>query len=229
MHASVRAAAERFLGKFEGLRLPYMYLDHRVDRKTGKKLECLVTCATGNLIDPIASALVLPWRRRDGGLATNEEKAACWHLVKARQDMTAGGGVAYGKLPGNTLRLDVDAMTALFFRRLDGDAVHLRKRFPDYEEWPADAQLAVHSMAWALGPAWDEAEWPKFTAALRRQDWMTCSEQCDISSIPNTKEGRNAADMALFLNAFCVSHDPDADTSELVWPVQLNPGGPDAA
>ena len=177
---------EKWNGPFEGPRVPFMYLD-----SIG-----LVTIGTGNLIDPVSEALVLPFVR-GSRLASQAEIGAVWHLVKSRQDLAVHGGMIFGSLPGNDLRLGPDAMTALFRRRYLTHRAALRARFPDYDTWPTEARWAMHSMAWALGPAWREDKWPRFTAAVRAQDWATCAEQCRIRTIPDSN-GRNQANRRLF-------------------------------
>lgn len=208
---AVRDIFPEFNGPFEGKRLPYMYLD------SAEPLG-FVTCGTGNLIDPISAAYSLAWKRPDGKLATRSEIASCWLAVKARQDMKKGGGVAYSKLKANNLRIDGAEMTRLFFQRMDQDSKLLAERFPEYDSWPADAQLAVHSMAWAIGASWSERKWPKFTAAVRAQDWKTCAKECDISTIPESN-GRDPANRKLFMNAAWIARQSGVCADELVWPV----------
>ena len=57
--------------------------------------------------------------------------------------------------------------TIQFTWKLGQMDAYLAKRFPEWEEWPADAQLATLSMAWACGPAF---RFPRLEAALRAQE-----------------------------------------------------------
>lgn len=75
-------------------------------------------------------------------------------------------------------------------------------RFPRLDQAPADAQLATLSMAWALGPAWDEDEWPKLTAAIRTGDWATAAGQCKLRESDNPGViPRNRRNRELYLAA----------------------------
>ncbi len=152
MKPSVASAFRDFSTKFEGY-LPYMYLD----------IKGLVTTGMGNLIDPIGAALELPWKRPDGSLATQSEIRAAWNLVKSRTDLAPKYGTAFAGL--TTLRLDKAGIEQLIARKLRENEAYLRHRFSDYEHWPADAQLGLHSMAWAMGPGF---HFPDFNAAVNR-------------------------------------------------------------
>lgn len=171
--------------------LPFMYLDRKG----------YVTTGDGNLIDPVGSALGLPWVNASGAPASEDEIYDAWNTVKARQDMRDGGGKAYGKL--TSLRLDDATIAALVDRKLASDEATLTRYFPAMSTWPADAQLAVVSMAWALGPAFAE-KYPKFVRAITqlRPDFATAALESGISEEGN--EGvhpRNVLDRELLENA----------------------------
>jgi hypothetical protein len=135
--ASVLAALPSVFGKWEGAGLPYMYTDRKG----------LVTTWTGNLIDPLSSALALPWKRPDGSLASPAEVAAAWQAVKS-----AWPGVqSTACRPLTSLRLDADGGAALMRRTVAWDwAVNVRE-FQDCPNWPSDAQMALLSIDWAWG------------------------------------------------------------------------------
>ena len=77
--------------------------------------------------------------------------------------------------------------------------VALARRFPDLPTWPASAQLAVLSLAWACGPGF---RFPKTEAAIRTQDWATAAEEGVINSVGNPGViPRNKANRQLFLAA----------------------------
>jgi len=48
-----------------------------------------------------------------------------------------------------SLRLTPEGIHQLVARKLALNHEILESRFPDINEWPADAQLATHSMSWA--------------------------------------------------------------------------------
>jgi hypothetical protein len=181
---------------------PYPYLD-----ELG-----LVTTGVGNLVDartgsPPASFLALPWRRPGGALASSEEKAAAWRTVHARQDLAKAGGAAFASL--TTIRLDRDAIEVMVRQRLLENDALLRRRFPAFDSWPADAQFAAHSMAWAMGEHRLD-EFPHFCAAARAAppDWKTMAKQCRMQPDRGVVHTRNDRNAALFLAA-ATAQDPD--------------------
>jgi len=205
-----RAAVDAFLPitvPLEGA-CAFMYLD-----QIG-----LVTTGIGNLADPAALALAMPWRNRDGSPARPSEIKACWDLVKSRYDMRFGGGVAYGKLPGNDLRLDRDGVALVVRWRLEENEVRLASRFPAFPEWPADAQLGVHLMAWALGPSF---RFPEFTRDALAGDWQAASGACHIR---NAMPSRNDVQRLCFMNAARVVRE-GLSLDALLTPVPETGGG----
>ncbi len=214
MRAVVRAAVHEFSADLEGRELPFMYLDSKgLDshgNPDGTGDEGLVTIATGCLVDPVSMAVGLPFVHRDDGLpATRSEIVACWSLVKGRQDLRRHGGMIYERLAGNTLRLTPEATRNLVDKRITWVEVELAKLFPDWEDWPACAQLFGISWAWAVGAG---AKYPKMIAALRARDFMTASEECVINPRRGTIEVRNQRNVMLLRNADRVQAyqlDPD--------------------
>jgi hypothetical protein len=53
------------------------------------------------------------------------------------------------------LELSDDAIDSLIIDRLTKNESFLKRQpwFQDFDTWPADAQLGLLSMAWAMGPA----------------------------------------------------------------------------
>lgn len=186
MHASVAAAWYAFNEQFEGA-LPFMYLD----------VKGLVTTGVGNLIDPISAAVGLPWKNPDGTRASQAAIRAAWETVKNKPGWRLRGGVIYGSL--TTIRLDwpdVEALVRKKLRQIESDIV---ARFPAFDAWPADAQMGILSMAWAMGPHFD---FPRFASAARRQDFATCADECAISTVGNPGVApRNRANAQLFRHA----------------------------
>lgn len=136
----------------------------------------LVTCAIGNLIDPLESVIGVPFLRPDGSDATWEEISEEWHEVKARKDLAPKGGGHFAEI--TKLRLSDDGVAQVVARKLSQMNAHLAKRFPSYELiWPSSAQLGVLSMAWAAGPAFKA---PHFEAAANTLDFLTCAKECGL-------------------------------------------------
>lgn len=106
-----------------------------------------VTVGEGNLIDPISLALSLPWKI-DGRPATRVEVEADWKNVKANADPKLHWKYAE-KL--SRIRLDDAGIDELVRSKLLANEKILRRDFRHWDGMPADAQLAICSMAWALG------------------------------------------------------------------------------
>lgn len=188
MYDSVRSNWQKFSSKFEGY-LPFMYLD----------VKGLVTTGMGNLIDPLPQAQALPWRKPDGSFASPNEIGAAWSLVKGRQDMKMKGGGAFSGI--SDLRLDQAGIQQLINGKLDNNDKILLGRFPGMVSWPADAQMGVHSMAWAMGANF---HFPKFEAAVNSlvPDFKEAAIQSHMNDVGNPGlVPRNAANVQLFNNA----------------------------
>jgi hypothetical protein len=207
MHPSVKAA---FLPKFtiplEG-KASWMYLDQKG----------LVTTGIGNLIDPYELGGSLPWRHKQGGpLASQDEVGAAWHAVKSASDKAdlGGGNIFWQNL--NDLRLNDDDIAALSSGKLDSNEKILKDSFPAWESWPADAQMATLSMAWAMGPSFAHG-YPSFTAAVNAMppDFTTAAKQSFMHGVGIEK--RNAANQQLFLNAANVLKNK-LPADKLGWP-----------
>ena len=186
MKPSVRAAFVPFTAKYEGV-VPWLYAD----------VKGLVTVGIGNLVDPIQFALPLPFVRFDGRPASRDEIAAEWLRVK-QDPVAASRGHLYAKTI-TSLRLTDEGVESLVARKLAQNDDHLRRRFADYEDWPADAQLATLSMGWACVPAF---RFPILEAALKARDFVLASKECHIDERGNPGiVPRNKANVLLYLNA----------------------------
>src|SRR3954454_7750714 len=192
MRDSVKKSFNSFTTKFEG-RVPWMYLD----------IKGLVTVAVGNLIDPVDAALGLPFvHKTTKAAATRDEVRAEWSMLKGREDLAKKGHKACEAI--TDLRMTEQGMDDLVLAKLTSNESVLKKSFSDWDAWPADAQLGVLSMAWALGPGFP-APWTKFTVAAHPQDWAAAAANCKINETGNPGvKPRNEADVVLFTNAAAV-------------------------
>ncbi len=171
----------------------------------------LPTTGVGNLL-PEDVALILPWKHPDGTAATKDEISAAWHLINKNMEAAKKGADYACTL--TDLRLSMEAVEALVEDRLEQNAEFLTNRFPDFPDWPADAQLATLSMAWAMGPAFD---FPKFEEAVQSWDFHTAALESKINAAGNPGVvPRNSADLALF-NAAAVKVANGGDYSELTF------------
>jgi GH24 family phage-related lysozyme (muramidase) len=201
MYSSVADAFWKFTADREGS-LDFMYAD----------VKNLVTTGIGNLIDPINTALNLPWRHRaTGELASGPEIVSAWNTVKGRIDLNQKGGGYYRNV--TDLYLDKEAIQELVRQRLNQNEAILRQGFPNYDSLPADAQLGILSMAWAAGPYFYKS-FPMFTKAVNSGDYVTAAVQSHMKGL---NADRQIANRELFANAADVIAK-GADFATLYWP-----------
>jgi peptidoglycan hydrolase-like protein with peptidoglycan-binding domain len=212
MQQSVIDTFIRFTQPLEG-RVHHMYLD----------VLGLVTTGIGNLVDPVKAAKALPWKAPDGTLATAARVEAEWSALKARQDLkTKHFRFA---APVTTVRLTDADIDALVLRRLLENVAFLRKALPAFDTYPADAQLGICSMAWAVGAGFTK-KFPTFTAAAKKQDFRGVKAASKIRTQGNPGiVPRNTQNAICFENAAVVL-ERGLDPSVLHWPKALAPKTP---
>lgn len=221
MHQPVEDIWVPFNEKLEG-KVPTLYAD----------IKNLISAGMGNLLDPIGAALNLRWKLPDGTRASLVQIAAAWHAVKD-DPRCAGEGLEYAaSLPANNIHLDPEDVDALILSKLKEHDRSFQKRFSDWEQRPADAQLCIHSMAWGMGSEFF-SKFPRFTAAFTRGDYLAAGAVVgtDDKGVPiyecgmaypigtdgkrhyGTIEERNDRNHQLLMNA--ANHG--ADPSVLLW------------
>ena len=207
MYQSVQDAFMAFSTQFEG-KVSFMYLD----------IKGLVTIGIGNLIDPVGAALSLPFvHKSDGSSASQDEISNEWNTLKSQPDLAQKGYKACEPL--TSLMLTDDSIAQLVTTKLNQFASTLKStnEFSNMDSWPADAQLGLLSMAWAMGPAFGPS-WPKFRAACAASDWSAAATNCQMNETGNPGlKPRNTADVLLFTNAAAVQAN-GLDFSVLHWP-----------
>ncbi len=180
---SVRAAFIAFSSPLEGV-IPWLYLD----------VKGLVTTAIGVLVDSPQAAAALPFVRHDGSPATRAEIADEWARIKGHRELAQQGARAARALC--QLRLTDEGVERVVLAKLDVMVEALARRFPDIVSWPAPAQLATISLAWACGAGF---AFPKLEAALRRRDFGAASVECTIREAGNAGVApRNRANRRLY-------------------------------
>jgi hypothetical protein len=171
----------------------------------------LVTVGVGNLVDPVLAAHALPFRFTNrpgiaapGSTATADQIAAEWQALKNDPSLKTRGYKACE--PITQLELSDDAIDSLIIDRLTKNESFLKRQpwFQDFDTWPADAQLGLLSMAWAMGPA-GPGNFPSFRAACQKLDFNTAAAQCKMNEAGNPGVvPRNQANFTLFSNAATV-------------------------
>jgi GH24 family phage-related lysozyme (muramidase) len=194
MHVSVQGVFRAFNEPFEGV-VHHMYLD----------IKGLVTVGVGNLIDPVGEAVILPFQFKESERsATKAEIEAEWKTLKANTALAKKGYKAAAKV--TDLELSDEAIGRLIQKRLLANEKSIRKQepFAKWDSWPADAQLGVLSMAWAMGAS-AFVRFPKFSESCRVMDFTAAAAQCKITDADNPGvTPRNEANQLLFRNAALV-------------------------
>lgn len=214
MRQVIRDTFFDFTAQREGF-TPFMYCDTLN----------LVTTGVGNLIDSgprngfdiseraMASAMNLPWKFKGPGWTSKNPVAAgaasqadireAWIRTKLKEEESPGfnkrGGFAYAGF--QPLTLDLQGLKDLFNRTLASFDKTLESRYPGYQKAPADAQLALLSMAWAMGPAFN---FPQFKTAFDAEDFRRAGELSYFKGGGGTMEnrtGRNRDNVIMFTNA----------------------------
>ncbi|MEU6408368.1 hemopexin repeat-containing protein [Microbispora sp. NPDC046933] len=204
---SVRDFFPEFSEQFEG-RVPYLYQD----------VKGLVTTGVGNLVDSPEEAAALPFVHKDTGTpATREEIVAEWHRIKNAPDLARKGHLAAKAM--HTLELPGAAINELVRKRFDINEARLSAFFPGWADWPADARLGAHSIAWT--GSYFPTRWPGFTAAANAGRWEEAAAQSHLREDGNPGIApRNRANLHLFRNAAAVV-DRGLDRSLIYYPSAL--------
>ncbi len=215
MRGVVRTRWKEYTGPLEGPAVPCLYNDIR-----GK-----TTIAWGNLVDSVAAVVGLPFVWPDGRRATAAEIAAAWQSVhNDRQAAIRGWTYAATLTP---LRLTPEGIEGLVWGRLDSNDRILSARVPDWEDKPACAQMALHSLAWACGA---NAHFPRMFQAVADGDYETAAIESHMNEW--TPEGihnkglipRNVAQKTLLRNAGRV-RDFHLDPDLIDWTHDLSVSG----
>jgi len=203
--AALEYFATTFNDPFEG-RVYTMYQDAKG----------LLTVGLGDLIDPIQLGWALPWRHRsDGSLASQSEYIAEWNIIKGASNLATDGWQTAATLC--KLCLSPDDVTSLVKQKIEGNEHVLRSRLPGYDDWCCDAQVFIHSMAWADGPNMRYPRMFKLLTDPAGPRFLDAINECDINPKKGTIILRNAANRQLLTNAFYV-HAGNLDKDVLVYP-----------
>lgn len=196
MRQAVKDAFHKFSEPLEG-RVHHLYLD----------VKCLPTTGVGNLVETLLDVLALPWKRPDGSRAGRNEIVAMYETVLNHKELAPKGGMIFAKL--TNLRLTDEDVDELVDQRLEMNHATLLRRMPNIADWPADAELFIHSWAWAVGAA---AKYPRMIEALNEKRFDDAARECTINPQIGTIVKRNEWNRRLLSNASRVQafhFDPD--------------------
>lgn len=157
-------------------------------------------------------------------------------LSMEAEGLKGGGGRSVWK-DATQCRITPDDLRAAVRSKLESNINNLKTNFSqyfgDFDNFPADAQLAVASMTWAVGPNFPVATppWTKLCEACRDNRWdgdevppkWVASKQCSFKGAIGTQVTRQNYHITLFRNAAAVQAGfgrPEI----LYWPALLATG-----
>ena len=176
----------------------------------------LVTTAIGYLIDDKSGingygpALVIPWiHKSDGQPATQAEIIQDWQTVK-NAHKASGSYDAPNDRKITQLKIPPIVIQDLTASRMADNEKYLLQSLPGFAKFPADAQMAIHGMAWAMGGAFIPKDgFHAFADAVNRGDWAAAKANSNFKgAAPQRKAGHDT----MFDNAAVVAAnklDPD--------------------
>jgi hypothetical protein len=184
----------------------------------------LITTARGALIDPVERALPLEWYIGDRR-ATEEEIRNDWRTIKDQalrmSDAKLQHWTATEQAPLTSIRLRAEFIDALTLRQLRANYAYIEAHLmPGIGEFPADAQLGVSSLAWALGAGFDKVVPPRteFVAACNAGNWLVAGAHARLRESGNAGVvARNKQQDLCFSNAATVKVR-GLDPAALWWP-----------
>lgn len=176
----------------------------------------LVTTAIGYLIDDKSGpngygpALTIPWvHKSDGQPATHDEIVQDWQTVKNAHTQSGTFDLPNDKKI-TQLKIPETVIQDLTASRMASNEKELLKSLPGFAKFPADAQMGIHGMAWAMGGGFIPVDGFKtFGDAANRGDWVAAKAASNFKGVaPQRKAGHDK----MFDNAAAVvagKLDPD--------------------
>jgi GH24 family phage-related lysozyme (muramidase) len=178
----------------------------------------LVTTGMGNLIDSLASGQTMGGTCGSGtstpcGQATPTGTARA--LPWAPNNLDADWAAIKAAWPGTqslackgltSSRLSDEAIQDLIASKMKENEAYILQGLPNFAQAPADAQLAVYSMSWAMGPAFTKT-WTQFRNAFNAGDYATAAAQSHMKGVGI--DMRNLANKLLLTNASKPGIDPE--------------------
>jgi hypothetical protein len=200
----------------------------------------LITCAVGNLIDtrtagtyPTALVEAIRWTLADGTRAPLDVVRADWWKLKQNAAHYARLHWKYA-LAATRCRLAEDEIDRIVRERLAINEEAMRKAFgAEWDAFPADAQLVVMSMCWAVGTGWIQ-KFPRFAELVKAQDWQRAAAFDDPKNPKGNWPGkireagnpgivpRNLKNRFCLLNAALVKAN-GMPVEKLCWPEVAQP------
>lgn len=216
---SVLDAFQKVQSQFEGSakNFDFMYTDQLgfVTTGMGNKIDDNSPTDKSPGINGYGPALKLPWvHKSDGQPATQAEIIQDWQTVKNAH--TADGTYdAPNDAKITQLKLSQTVLQDLIASQVVSNEEVLLKSFSNFGSFPADAQMAIHGMAWAMGAGFVPTYgFTAFQKAANAQDWAAAKAN---SAFKGAAPQRKAAHDKMFDNAATVKA-ADIDPNVLWYP-----------
>jgi len=174
-----------------------------------------VTTGIGNLIDPINRVKEFHWVKigpngTDGPYASAQEIDDEWRRVKGKIEWIKFGAGNFIKKGRNTrppiitLQIGLSEIDRTFLQKLTRMEQIMKNTpggyFSDYDTFPADAQLAILTLIWAVGPNNLHIKWGNYCALCKGRKWQEIAVG-NVYHWNNMLLRRDRALKNLFLNA----------------------------
>lgn len=184
----------------------------------------LITTGAGILIDPLHRCLSHEWWIGDRR-ATPQEIEDDWSELKTRANAMSDADLQHWtatmQAPFTSIRLKADYVEQLTIRRAHLNFDYITKNLiPGLPNEPADAQLGVLLLSWAVGAGFDRTRPPRtaFVEACNAGDWLAAAAGARLNEAGNKGViGRNKHMALCFSNAATVAAR-GLDPAALWWP-----------
>lgn len=165
MRACVAAAFPGYTQGFES------FMDKPYDDVKG-----IVTFLAGIAIWSLGQMLTYTWAKDDGTPASHDDVVACWNFLTSPEGRSTDqqGGAHYAKLVH--ISATMETRQKAFEDTLARFESQLRQHLTNWDDAPANAQLAALSHAWAFGGLFP-ATWPSWTKCFLAGDYAGASQQ----------------------------------------------------
>lgn len=184
----------------------------------------LITTAIGVLVDPVERCLTLDWRIGDKAATPaqiRDDFKTLKDMAERMTDAELKRWPAARQAPYTSIRLRAETINDLVRKRLHANVDYIVQHyFPDFAEWPADAQMGTLSLVWGVGAGLTLTSPPRtmFVDSCRARNWALAKVHARMRTDNNPGViDRNAKQDICFDNAALV----DArrlDPSWLWWP-----------
>ena len=168
----------------------------------------------------LAMALALEWVFKPDHPKANQPCTPAditldYDTVLAKEELgRKGSGFLSEWMKITNCRITSDGLKRAVRNRIVGNINYIKnlRKGPsigNFDSFPADAQLCVASLTWAMG---NEFRFPNFCKACREADWVTASKECTLSNKESTIPRRSAQQQLMMHNAACTAlgvGDPD--------------------